>query len=39
MEERIDNCFDDYVTDLLKRYQQAIGEVQGFEALCRTPQK
>jgi len=32
MEERIDNCFDDYVTDLLQRYQSVLGEQQGFEA-------
>ena len=34
MEERIDNCFDDYVTDLLQRYQQALGKEQGFEAFA-----
>lgn len=34
MNERIDNCFDDYVTDLLQRYQNALGEQQGFEAFA-----
>ncbi len=34
MNERIDNCFDDYVTDLLQRYQNALGERQGFEAFA-----
>lgn len=32
MSERIDNCFDDYVTDLLKGYQQQFGAQAGFEA-------
>ena len=32
MHERIDNCFDDYVTDLLQRYQNVLGDEQGFEA-------
>lgn len=34
MNERIDNCFDDYVTDLLQRYRNSLGEQQGFEAFA-----
>ncbi len=32
MPERIKNCFDDYVTDLLKLYQRQLGEQAGFDA-------
>ena len=32
MPDRIANCFCDYVTDLLQRYQLQFGEVAGFDA-------
>lgn len=32
MQTRIQHCFDDYVPDLLKRYQDRLGEQQGFAA-------
>ncbi|MFK7890824.1 MAG: tRNA 2-selenouridine(34) synthase MnmH [Granulosicoccus sp.] len=32
MEQRIDNCFDDYVTDLLHRYVSWLGPSEGFQA-------
>ena len=32
LEQRITNCFDDYVTDLLARYQEDMGDADGFEA-------
>ncbi|MGQ7843419.1 tRNA 2-selenouridine(34) synthase MnmH [Granulosicoccus sp. 3-233] len=32
MQQRIENCFDDYVPDLLKRYQATHGTGAGFEA-------
>lgn len=32
MAERIKNCFDDYVPDLLQRYQEKLGAHAGFEA-------
>lgn len=31
MAQRVDNCFSDYVTDLLQRYMQQFGEREGFE--------
>lgn len=34
MAERIKNCFDDYVPDLLQRYQKQMGEHAGFEAFA-----
>lgn len=34
MQERIRHCFDDYVTDLLSRYQLALGVDEGFQAYC-----
>lgn len=32
MPERIKNCFDDYVTDLLQRYVEKYGQQSGFDA-------
>lgn len=32
LEERVRNCFDDYVSDLLQRYQAQCGEEAGFDA-------
>ena len=32
MSQRIVNCFDDYVTDLLSRYQRQLGQEAGFDA-------
>lgn len=32
MEQRVKNCFDDYVTDLLNRYVTMHGEAAGFKA-------
>lgn len=32
MHQRIDNCFDDYVTDLLQRYLEKYGTTSGFDA-------
>lgn len=32
MPQRIQNCFDDYVTDLLKRYETQLGKQAGFDA-------
>lgn len=31
MAQRVDNCFGDYVTDLLQHYMQQFGELEGFE--------
>lgn len=35
MQERIDNCFDDYVTELLHGYQQQEGNQAGFDAYAQ----
>lgn len=32
--QRIDNCFEDYVTDLLQRYVSLFGETDGFNAFA-----
>lgn len=32
MNQRVANCFDDYVPDLLARYQRQLGEKNGFDA-------
>lgn len=34
MQQRIENCFDDYVPDLLKRYQTSLGKEAGFNAFA-----
>ncbi|MFK8080418.1 MAG: tRNA 2-selenouridine(34) synthase MnmH [Granulosicoccus sp.] len=34
MPQRIDNCFDDYVTDLLQRYLEKHGASSGFDAFA-----
>ena len=32
MPERVQNCIDDYVIDLLSRYREQLGEKEGFQA-------